>query len=205
MIKFSEKEILLFSLIIVGIVLPIIFIANNIFNLIGWTIPFYYLILIAAFLSIWVFLKRIRSMKELDRLKSIFLASMSHELKTPLTSIIGFTKMMLKGRVGELNEEQEKQLKIILSSANNLHELINDAIDVNKIEADKLDIKRFKFNLSEELKGLKERFNIAIGNKELEFTIDAPELLIIYDDKKRINQILGNLIGNAIKFTEKGT
>jgi signal transduction histidine kinase len=129
---------------------------------------------------------------------------MSHELKTPLTSILGFTRMMLKNRDGELNKEQEKQLKIILNSANHLHELINDAIDVNKIEADKLEIKLVKLNLVEELSNLMETFNISIENKELELLIDAPKLLIIFDDKKRIIQILGNLIGNAIKFTEEG-
>jgi len=200
---FSEREILLFTLIIIGIVLPFIFFAIGLFELILWIFPFYLLILIVAFLSIWVFLKRIRLMK-VDQLRSIFLASMSHELKTPLTSILGFTKMMLKNRDGELNKEQEKQLKIILNSANHLHELINDAIDVNKIEADKLEIKLSKFNLVEELSNLIETFNIPIENKELELLIDAPDLLIIHDDKKRIVQILSNLIGNAIKFTERG-
>lgn len=165
---------------------------------------FYIIILIVAFLSTWVFLKRISVMKELDSLKSIFLASMSHELRTPLTSIIGFTRMILKGRVGEINEDQEKQLNIILNSANHLNELIADAIDVSKIEANKIDIRKDKFNLVEELMSLKETFNIAIEKKGLEFLIDTPEILIINNDKKRINQILVNLIGNAIKFTEKG-
>ena len=202
--RFSEREILLFALIIMGIILPIVLLAMDVIELLPLALPFYYLILIVSFLSIWVFLKRIRSMKELDQLKNIFLVSMNHELKTPLTSIIGFTKMMLKGRVGEINEEQEKQLKIILNSANHLHELINDAIDVNKIEANKLDISKNKFNLVEELINLKESFNIAIEKKGLEFLIDTPEIVIINSDKKRINQILVNLIGNAIKFTEKG-
>ena len=203
--RFSEREILLFALIIVGIILPIVLLAMDVIELLPWALPLYYLILIVSFLSIWVFLKRIRSMKELNQLKNIFLASMNHELKTPLTSIIGFTKMMLKGRVGEINEEQEKQLKIILNSANHLHELINDAIDVNKIEANKVDITKNEYNLVEELMNLKEAFNIAIEKKGLDFLIDVPEILIIYNDKKRINQILVNLIGNAIKFTDSGS
>ena len=143
-------------------------------------------------------------MKELDSMKSIFLATISHELRTPLTSIIGFTRMILKGRVGEINEDQEKQLNIILNSANHLNELIADAIDVSKIEANKIDIRKDKYNLVEELMSLKETFNIAIEKKGLEFLIDTPEILIINNDKKRINQILVNLIGNAIKFTEEG-
>ena len=133
-----------------------------------------------------------------------FLASMSHELRTPLTSIIGFTNMILKGRAGDINEEQENQLKIILNSANHLHELINDVLDITKIEVKKLEIRKDSFNLVEELIKLKESFSIAFSEKGLEFFIDSPETLIIYNDKKRINQILINLIGNAIKFTDKG-
>ena len=143
-------------------------------------------------------------MKELDRLKSIFLASMSHDLRTPLTSILGFTRMILKGQTGDINEEQKKALKIILNSADHLHELIDDAIDVYKIEANKLNIRKDKFNLAEEILDLKESFNIIVRKKGLEFFIDTPEVLEIYNDKIRINQILINLIGNAIKFTEEG-
>ena len=208
--KFSKKEIILFSLIISGIILsiPLYFSLFTPFTL-DWLyyviiFTFYAGILIVAFSSTWVFLKRIRSLKEIDSLKSIFLASVSHELRTPLTSILGFTKIILKGQVGEINEEQRKALKIILNSANNLHELIDDAIDVNKIEADRLTIRKDKYNLVEETLNLKETFNIAIEEKGLEFFIDTPKFLTVYNDKKRVNQILVNLIGNAIKFTEKG-
>ena len=212
MIKFSRREIILFSLIIAGIILTIcLFIIlfsevvfKEVWLFLTIIFAFYIVILIIAFFSIWVFLKRISVMKELDSLKSIFLASMSHELRTPLTSIIGFTRMMLKSRVGEINEDQEKQLNIILNSANHLHELISDAIDVSKIEANKLDIKKDKYDIVKEFMSLKETFNIAIEKKGLKFFIDTPEQLMIYNDKKRINQILVNLIGNAIKFTEEG-
>jgi signal transduction histidine kinase len=129
---------------------------------------------------------------------------MSHELRTPLTSIIGFTNMILKGRAGDINEEQENQLNIILNSANHLHELINDVLDITKIEVKKLEIRKDSFDLVEELLKLKKTFGIAFREKGLEFFIDSPETLIIYNDKKRINQILINLIGNAIKFTDKG-
>jgi len=208
--KFSKKEIILFSLIISGIILsiPLYVSLFTPFTLV-WLyyviiFTFYAGILIVAFSSTWVFLKRIRSLKEIDSLKSIFLASVSHELRTPLTSILGFTKIILKGQVGEINEEQRKALKIILNSANNLHELIDDAIDVNKIEADRLAIRKDKYNLVEETLNLKETFNIAVEEKGLEFFIDTPKFLTVYNDKKRVNQILVNLIGNAIKFTEKG-
>jgi len=133
-----------------------------------------------------------------------FLASMSHELRTPLTSIIGFTRTILDGRAGDINEEQEKQLNIILNSSNHLHGLINDVLDITKIEVKKLEIRNDVFDLVEELSKLKETFNLSIKQKGLEFIMNSPETLTIYDDKKRINQILINLIGNAIKFTEKG-
>jgi len=133
-----------------------------------------------------------------------FLASMSHELKNPLTSIIGFTRTILKGRTGEINEEQENQLNIILNSANHLHELINRVFDITKIEANKLTIRKDKFNLVEELLNLKETFSAAAKEKGLDLFMETPENLIIFNDKQRINQILINLIGNAVKFTDKG-
>ncbi|MFX1567961.1 MAG: sensor histidine kinase [Promethearchaeota archaeon] len=167
-------------------------------------IPFCLIILIVALVSIIYNLIQNLKLKELDQLKSIFIASTSHELRTPLTSIIGFTRMMLKGWVGEINEEQEKQLKIILKSANNLHRLIDDVIDVTKIEAEKLDIQKDRYNLVNELLKLKEKFNIALEKKGLELLIDTPESLVIFNDKRRINQIIENLFRNAVKFTDEG-
>ncbi|MBA7612385.1 Sensor histidine kinase RcsC [subsurface metagenome] len=133
-----------------------------------------------------------------------FFASISHEFKTPLTSIIGFTRTILKGRVGEINEEQENQLNIILNSATHLDELINRVLNMAKIETSKLTIRKDKFNLVEELINVKETFSVAVKEKGLELFVDAPENLIIYNDKQQINQILINLIGNAIKFTDSG-
>jgi signal transduction histidine kinase len=133
-----------------------------------------------------------------------FLASISHELRTPLTSIIGFTQTILKGRVGDINKEQEKQLKIILNSANHLHELITDVIDMTKIESNKFNVKKERFDLISELKSIVETFNLTIKDKGLGLIMDTPENFQIFSDKKRINQILLNLIGNAVKFTEKG-
>ncbi|GAG82881.1 unnamed protein product, partial [marine sediment metagenome] len=101
-------------------------------------------------------------------------------------------------------EEQEKQLNIILNSSNHLHGLINDVLDITKIEVKKLEIRNDVFDLVKELSKLKESFNLDIKSKGLEIIMNSPETLTIYDDKKRINQILINLIGNAIKFTEKG-
>lgn len=143
-------------------------------------------------------------LKSLDQLKSMFIASMSHELRTPLTSIIGFTKVILKGWVGDINEEQDKQLTIVLNSANHLLALINDIIDISKIEAEKLDVRKQKYDLIKELKKSIDSLNVNAEKKTLKLLIDVPETQFIFNDKRRINQILMNLIGNAIKFTDKG-
>jgi len=197
-----------FSLMISGINFVISLYSSSLFKsalfIWGALIPFaIFIILVALISSIYDLIQNLK-LKELDRLKSMFLASMSHELRTPLTSILGFTRTLLKGWEGEINEEQEDHLTIILNSANTLLELINDVIDITKIEADKIEIKKDKFNLVEEFIKLNETFNVALGKKGLEFLADTPERLIIFNDKKRINQILGNLIGNAIKFTDQG-
>jgi len=205
---FINLYTVIFSIIISGISFVIsifIDIPKPTSGFVWWVvIPLSIALLIVALVSIIYNLIQNLKLKELDHLKSMFIASTSHELRTPLTSILGFTRIMLKGWVGEINEEQEKQLKIILKSANHLHKLIDDVIDVSKIEADKLDIQKDRYNLVEELLILKERFNIAVEKKELEILIETPESLIIFNDKRRINQILENIIGNAIKFTDEG-
>ena len=205
---FINLYTVIFSIIISGISFVIsifIDIPKPTSGFVWWVvIPLSIALLIVALVSSIYNLIQNLKLKELDHLKSMFIASTSHELRTPLTSILGFTRIMLKGWVGEINEEQEKQLKIILKSANHLHKLIDDVIDVSKIEADKLDIQKDRYNLVEELLILKERFNIAVEKKELKILIETPESLIIFNDKRRINQILENIIGNAIKFTDEG-
>ncbi|MHA1149334.1 MAG: ATP-binding protein [Promethearchaeota archaeon] len=144
-------------------------------------------------------------LKSLDELKSMFIANMSHELRTPLTSIIGFTSTIIKGWAGDVSEEQEKQLSIVLKSANHLLSLINDIIDVSKIEAGKIDIQISEFKLGELLKDLKDTFRIQAENKNIKLIMeDIDEEFVLLSDKKRINQILMNIIGNAIKFTDEG-
>lgn len=143
-------------------------------------------------------------LKSLDELKSMFIASMSHELRTPLTSIIGFTKMILKGWVGDITNEQDKQLTIVLNSANHLLALINDIIDISKIEAGKIDIRRQKYDLIKELNRIIETLKVNSEKKGLRIIVEAPETQTFFNDKRRINQILMNLIGNAIKFTDEG-
>lgn len=143
-------------------------------------------------------------LQEMDRLKSVFLASMSHELRTPLNSIIGFTGMILKGMSGKITEDQRKELTMVQNSANHLLTLINDVIDVSKIETGKVELLIEELNLVDLMQEVKESFKIAVDVKNLKLSLEMPERLIIKSDERRIKQVIMNLISNAVKFTDRG-
>ena len=143
-------------------------------------------------------------LRELDQLKSMFIASMSHELRTPLNSIIGFTGILLQGLAGPLNEEQRKQLGMVKGSSHHLLELITDIIDISKIEAGKISLSPGDFDLSSTAREVLESFQPAAGRKLLKLTIEAPGQLQVRSDERRVRQVLVNLIGNAVKFTSTG-
>lgn len=143
-------------------------------------------------------------LQELDRLKSMFIASMSHELRTPLNSIIGFTGIILQGMSGEINDEQRKQLTMVKNSANHLLALINDVIDVSKIEAGKVEICIEEFDLSVLAQEIKDSFAVMAEEKGLELSLEAPSILLIEGDERRTKQVLVNFLSNAIKFTNRG-
>lgn len=143
-------------------------------------------------------------LKELDRLKSMFIASMSHELRTPLNSIIGFTGIILQGMAGEINEEQRRQLSRVKNSANHLLALIIDVIDVSKIEAGKVELLIEEFDLSALAREVENSFKVAAEEKELEISLKMSNGLTIKNDERRTKQVLVNLVGNAVKFTDKG-
>ena len=143
-------------------------------------------------------------LKELDQLKSMFLASMSHELRTPLNSIIGFTGWILMGMVGDLNEEQKKQLTMVKNSANHLLGLINDILDISKIEAGKLELTIEKFEIAEVVNDIVSSVLPLSKDKGLNLLHIVPEGVILNSDKRRIRQVLINLVSNAIKFTDQG-
>jgi PAS domain S-box-containing protein len=144
-------------------------------------------------------------LKEVDRLKSMFIASMSHELRTPLNSIIGFTGIILQGLVGPISEEQSKQLAMVKSSANHLLSLINDVIDISKIEAGKVELYIEEFDLSYIMQDVVKSFQIAAEKKGLRLALNIPEELIMKSDERRIKQVIINLVSNAVKFTERGS
>lgn len=144
--------------------------------------------------------------KEADRLKSAFLATMSHELRTPLNSIIGFTGIILQGLAGPLNEEQKKQLGMVQNSARHLLALINDVLDLSKIEAGELKLSKQEFDLRESLRKVFQMVAPMAEKKGLAMSLELDDgVSQITADQRRLEQILLNLLNNAIKFTEKGS
>ena len=140
-----------------------------------------------------------------DRTKSLFLATMSHELRTPLNSIIGFTSLVLKGMAGPVTPEQTKQLGMVKTSAHHLLELINDVLDLSKIEAGQLEIRRVPFQLKESLdRVIGSVLPMAQGKGLQLITVISPRLDSFDSDRRRFEQILLNLLGNAVKFTHTG-
>jgi PAS domain S-box-containing protein len=144
--------------------------------------------------------------QESDRLKSAFLATMSHELRTPLNSIIGFTGVILQGLAGPLNEEQAKQLNMTRDSARHLLALINDILDISKIEAGQLEIIKRPFDMREAIaKALQVVQPLLLKKKDIRLRTQlGPNVGTINQDRRRVEQVLINLVNNAIKFTERG-
>ncbi len=143
--------------------------------------------------------------EESDRLKSAFLAAMSHELRTPLNSIIGFTGIILQKLVGPLNDEQVKQLTMVQGSAHHLLSLINDVLDLSKIEAGQLNVISEDFDMKEAVSNVANSVLPMVKQKNLQLIVEiSPAVGAIASDRRRVEQILLNLLNNAIKFTEKG-
>ncbi|NMB74043.1 MAG: HAMP domain-containing protein [Myxococcales bacterium] len=140
-----------------------------------------------------------------DRLKSVFLATMSHELRTPLNSIIGFSGILRQGLAGPLNAEQAKQMGMVCSSAEHLLALINDVLDLSKIEAGQLQLVVERFDLRQSLEKVAEVVRPQAEKKGLRLEVDiAPSIDHIVSDRRRVEQVLLNLLSNGVKFTEQG-
>ena len=151
-------------------------------------------------------LKRLyKELETASRHKSEFLANMSHELRTPLNAIIGFSQVLREKLFGELNEKQEEYVADILSSSDHLLALINDILDLSKIEAGQVELEVAPFSLSEALQRgvvmVKERAvkdGVAVG-----LDVD-PSVGLVEADERRIRQVVFNLLSNAVKFTPAG-
>lgn len=143
------------------------------------------------------------TLQGLDRLKSMFVASMSHELRTPLNSIIGFSTVILEEWLGPLNAEQKAKVAIVLRTGKHLLSLINDVIDVSKIEAGKLESHIEDFDLRQVVDEALALVRKDGEEKGLRF-IDATNALTLHNDRRRFFQCLVNLLGNAVKFSNRG-
>ncbi|NTW01132.1 MAG: GAF domain-containing protein [Oscillochloris sp.] len=143
--------------------------------------------------------------EQASRAKSEFLSSMSHELRTPLNAIIGFTGILLMQLPGSLNGTQERQLNTIQRNANHLLELINDILDLARIESGKVELRLEPVVCQDVIIAVEESLRPVTEQKRLKFTISAPNVpLIVQSDQRALSQILLNLVGNAIKFTDQG-
>jgi PAS domain S-box-containing protein len=143
--------------------------------------------------------------EEADRIKSAFLATMSHELRTPLNAIIGFTGIMLQELAGPLNEEQRKQLTMVQNSSRHLLALINDVLDISKIEAGQLDLSFATFELRPSIEKMVALVAPLAEKKGIDLRMDiAGDIKTTTTDQRRLEQIILNLLNNAVKFTEKG-
>ncbi|WP_198673211.1 ATP-binding protein [Simplicispira lacusdiani] len=144
--------------------------------------------------------------EDADRIKSAFLATMSHELRTPLNSIIGFTGILLQGLAGPLNPEQGKQLGMVRDSARHLLALINDVLDISKIEAGELRVGCAPFDLARSIQKVGALIAPLADKKHLALDIQvAPGIGTMASDERRVEQVLLNLLSNAVKFTDSGS
>lgn len=145
-------------------------------------------------------------LQELDRLKSAFLANMSHELRTPLNSILGFTDVILEGLDGPLTPTMSNDLKLINKNGQHLLHLINDVLDMAKIESGKMNLIIEKFSLYEVFDEVINITSPFANEKNLSLSIDkeSNEEIRIHADRTRLRQVMINILNNALKFTEKG-
>lgn len=146
------------------------------------------------------------SLEEMSRHKSQFLANMSHELRTPLNSIIGYTKLMLDGLEGEISEEQRKDLETVYRNSQSLLTLINDLLDLSKIEAGRVTVNDEAFTVAELLDDVMPAVQrlAEVKGLALEYKVD-PGIDHIYADRAKTKQTLINILGNAVKFTDEGS
>jgi PAS domain S-box-containing protein len=150
--------------------------------------------------------KAMEEMRETDRIKSQFLANMSHELRTPLNSIIGFSRVILKGIDGPINEPQQQDLSAIYNSGHHLLGLINDILDLSKIDAGKMELAFDEVNMGDTIHSVMSTAVGLIKDKQIRLQEQVdPNLPAVRADSMRLRQILLNLISNAAKFTDEGT
>jgi len=148
----------------------------------------------------------VNQLRELDKLKSSFLANMSHELRTPLNSILGFADVMLEGIDGKLTDYMDNDLRLIQKNGQHLLHLINDVLDMAKIESGRMNLNPEKFKIHEIFDEVTSITSTLANEKNLPLLIDgdSDKEVEIFADRTRLRQVMINLVNNAIKFTEAG-
>jgi PAS domain S-box-containing protein len=151
-------------------------------------------------------MQAVKEMREADRLKSQFLANMSHELRTPLNSIIGFSRVILKGIDGPITDLQQQDLLAIHNSGQHLLGLINDILDLSRIEAGKMELTFDEVHLPELINSVMSTVTGLVRDKPIQLVRNIPaELPTVRADSMRVRQVLLNLLSNAAKFTDEGS
>jgi signal transduction histidine kinase len=146
-----------------------------------------------------------RQLEVASQHKSDFLANMSHELRTPLNAIIGFSQVLRQGLFGPVNEKQEEYLDDVLSSGHHLLSLINDVLDLSKVEAGQVELEVASFSLREALERGVVMVREPASKRGVEVALElAPDVDLVEGDERRLRQVVFNLLSNAVKFTPEG-
>jgi signal transduction histidine kinase/DNA-binding response OmpR family regulator len=149
--------------------------------------------------------ERADHLRRADEIKTRFLSEMSHEFRTPLSSILALSGLLLDGADGDLTGEQEKQVGFIRKSAEGLLELVNDLLDLAKIEAGKIEVHPIEFAVSNLFSAVRGMLRpLLVGQTVNLIFEDVQELPLLYSDETKVSQVLRNFISNALKFTERG-
>jgi len=144
-------------------------------------------------------------LRSVSDMKSRFVSNMSHEFRTPLNSILALARLLIDGIDGPLNGEQMRQVEYIRKAAQGLLEMVNDLLDLAKVEAGKLEVRPARFRIGDLLAGLRGSLRPLLVNPAVELSFDEPEgLPEMVADEQKVAQVLRNLISNALKFTERG-
>ncbi|MDX3934385.1 ATP-binding protein [Stenotrophomonas sp. TWI700] len=144
-------------------------------------------------------------LREVSELKSRFLSYMSHEFRTPLGSILSMTRLLEDGMDGPLTEEQRRQVRFISTSTSELREMVDDLLDLAKIEAGRITISPAWFDLMDLFSALRGMFRPLVEGNQVDLLFEDPPVMpMLYTDDKKLAQILRNFISNALKFTPSG-
>lgn len=145
------------------------------------------------------------SLRRASELKSRFLSNMTHEFRTPLNSILSITGLLLMQADGPLTPEQQRQMEYVRTSARSLMEMVNDLLDIAKIEAGKTDIHVNEFRLDEFFTAIRGMFRPLLSGDAVSLEIDVPQPLTVRTDEAKLSQIVRNFVSNAIKYTNAGS